>query len=200
METMQLEKVGKGYIREQLEASEQVLRQLLSGPHLDNVLMAVASACVRALGSGGKLLFAGNGGSAGDAQHIAGEFVSRVYFNRPPLSAIALTTDTSILTSIGNDYGYEHVFSRQVEALGRKGDVLFGLSTSGNSPNILLALKVARDRGMVTVGMTGETGGKMAEGCDYILKVPSQSVHRIQEMHGLLGHVLCATIERELFS
>ena len=125
--------------------------------------------------NGGKALFAGNGGSAGDAQHIAGEFVSRLNFDRAPLAGLALTTDTSVLTAIGNDYGYADVFSRQVRGLGRSGDVFVAITTSGNSPNILKAVEAARDMGIVTIGLTGKSGGKLAAACDICLHVPSDS-------------------------
>ena len=155
--------------------------------------------CVDALKAGGKLLFAGNGGSAADAQHWAGELVSRFYFDRPGLSAIALTTDTSILTAIGNDYGYERVFSRQVEALGAPGDVLVVISTSGRSPNILAAAQAAQARGLKVIGFSGETGGELRALCDLCFCIPCADTPRIQEGHEFIGHVLCALIEREMF-
>jgi D-sedoheptulose 7-phosphate isomerase len=148
---------------------------------------------------GGKILLAGNGGSAADAQHIAGEFVSRFAFDRPGLPAIALTTDSSILTAIGNDYGYEKLFARQVQALGQKGDVFIAYSTSGKSPNILFALQEARARGLVCVGLTGNLGGPMSEICDHLLEVPSPDTPKIQEGHLVLGHILCGLVENEIF-
>lgn len=151
--------------------------------------------CVKALRSGRKILFAGNGGSAADAQHWAGELVSRFYFDRPGLPAIALTTDTSILTAIGNDYGYDYTFARQVEALGRAGDVLVAISTSGNSPNILRAAEAARARGMRVLGFTGHGGGKLAPLSDICFRMPSDETPRIQEGHEIVGHLLCALIE-----
>ncbi len=153
-------------------------------------------ACLQA---GGKLLLAGNGGSAADAQHIAGEFVSRFAFDRPGLPAIALTTDTSILTAIGNDYGFEKLFARQVQALGNKGDVFIAYSTSGKSPNILAALAEARARGLVTVGLTGARQGPMHELCEHLLAVPSTDTPKIQEGHLVLGHTLCGLVESALF-
>ncbi|MGB8601880.1 MAG: SIS domain-containing protein, partial [Rhizomicrobium sp.] len=143
-------------------------------------------------------LFFGNGGSAADAQHLATELVVRYRKNRPSLAAIALTTDTSALTAIGNDYGFEDLFSRQVEGLGRKGDVAIGISTSGNSPNVLKALKLARDMGLVTVGFGGGTGGKLPDVCDISLIVPSPVTARIQECHILIGHMLCGAVEAEM--
>ncbi len=154
--------------------------------------------CTRALREGGKILFAGNGGSAADAQHWAGELVSRFYYDRPGLPGIALTTDSSILTAIGNDYGYDYVFARQVEALGKPGDVLVAISTSGNSANILRAISAAKERGMRVVGYTGKSGGAMAGDCDICFQVPSNETPRIQEGHEFLGHMLCALIESQM--
>jgi D-sedoheptulose 7-phosphate isomerase len=151
--------------------------------------------CTRALRDGGKVMFAGNGGSAADAQHWAGELVSRFYYDRPGLAAIALTTDSSILTAIGNDYGYDYTFARQVEALGRAGDVFVAISTSGNSPNIVRAAEAARARGVHVVGFTGAAGGKLAPLSDICFRVPSVETPRIQEGHEFLGHLLCALVE-----
>jgi D-sedoheptulose 7-phosphate isomerase len=151
------------------------------------------------LQQGGKILLAGNGGSAADAQHIAGEFVSRFAFDRPGLPAIALTTDTSIITAIGNDYGYEKLFARQVQANGNKGDVFIGYSTSGTSPNILRAFEEARKQGLVCIGLTGDRGGPMLELCDYLLEVPSNDTPKIQEGHLVLGHILCGLVENAIF-
>ncbi|MCS6855220.1 MAG: SIS domain-containing protein, partial [Elioraea sp.] len=148
---------------------------------LCSLVAEAASLVADALRAGGKLLLCGNGGSAADAQHWAGELVSRFAYDRPGLPAIALTTDTSILTAIGNDFGYERVFARQVEALGRPGDVFFALSTSGRSPNVLAALAAARARGLRTVGFTGAGGGEMASLCDVLLRVPHEATPRIQE-------------------
>jgi D-sedoheptulose 7-phosphate isomerase len=160
---------------------------------------SVAIACIEALRHGNKVLFAGNGGSAADAQHLAGELVSRFAYDRPGLPAFALTTDTSVLTAIGNDYGYERLFARQVEAVGVAGDVFVGISTSGRSPNVLAALRVAREKGLVTVGMTGRGGSQMAELCDQLLRVPSDSTPRIQEGHIAMGHAICQIIEAQIF-
>lgn len=162
-------------------------------------LVKAVSLCVDALKAGNKLLFAGNGGSAADAQHWAGELVSRFYYDRPGLSAIALTTDSSILTAIGNDYGYDYTFARQVEALGREGDVLVAISTSGNSPNIVRAVQTARERRIGVIGFTGQSGGRLAPLCDICFRVPSQETPRIQEGHEFIGHLLCALIEAEMF-
>lgn len=154
-----------------------------------------------ALREGKKLLFAGNGGSAADAQHWAGELVSRFYYDRPGLPAIALTTDSSILTAIGNDYGYDYVFARQVEALGRAGDVLVAISTSGRSKNILRAMAVARERGLHIIGFTGAGPGgvEMAANCDLCFRVPSIDTPRIQEGHEFIGHTFCALIESAMY-
>ncbi len=155
--------------------------------------------CETALRAGGKLLFCGNGGSAADAQHWAGELVSRFYYDRPGLPAIALTTDSSILTAIGNDYGYDYTFARQVEALGQAGDVLVAISTSGNSPNVLRAADAARQRGMRVIGFTGQGGGLLAPMTDLCFRVPSGETPRIQEGHEFIGHLLCALIEARMY-
>ena len=159
----------------------------------------IAQAFAAALRASGKLLFAGNGGSAGDAQHIAGEFVSRLNFDRAPLAALALTVDTSVLTAIGNDYGYERVFERQVLALGAAGDVFVGISTSGRSRNVLAALVAARKRGLTTVGFGGAGGGEMAPFCDLVLAVPSASTPLIQQIHIVAAHAICGQVEADLF-
>lgn len=155
--------------------------------------------CVKALRGGRKIMFAGNGGSAADAQHWAGELVSRFYYDRPGLAAVALTTDSSILTAIGNDYGYDYTFARQVEALGQAGDVLVAISTSGRSRNILRAMDVADERGIAVIGFTGRSGGDMAGRCAACFQVPSDETPRIQEGHEFLGHLLCGLIESEMF-
>jgi D-sedoheptulose 7-phosphate isomerase len=186
-------------IRAQLRASAHNLETMASDDRLVDDIAHVARACISALGNGRKILFAGNGGSAADAQHLAAELVSRFAYDRPGLPAFALTTDTSVLTAIGNDYGYERLFARQIEAVGAAGDVFFGISTSGRSPNVLSALELARGRGLVTVGMTGRSGGRMADRCDHLLRVPSDETPRIQEGHIAMGHTICQLIEAELF-
>jgi D-sedoheptulose 7-phosphate isomerase len=158
----------------------------------------LVSACSHALGAGNKLVFFGNGGSAADAQHLATELVVRYKQNRPALAAIALTTDTSALTAIGNDFGFESLFARQVEALCRRGDVAIGISTSGNSENVVRGLQAARTLGAVTVGFAGAGGGRLAGQVDYSIFIPSKTTARIQEMHLLLGHTLCALLEKEV--
>ncbi|MBL7797103.1 MAG: D-sedoheptulose 7-phosphate isomerase [Saprospiraceae bacterium] len=148
---------------------------------------------------GGKVLFCGNGGSAADAQHIAAELSGRFYTDRPPLYAEALHVNSSYVTAVANDYGYDHVFSRMVEAAGRRGDVLVAISTSGNSPGILAAAEKARQIGMTVIGMTGAGGGKLAAHCDLLLNVPATDTPRIQEVHILIGHILCEIVERGMF-
>jgi D-sedoheptulose 7-phosphate isomerase len=161
----------------------------------EELIAQVAREICRTFENGGKIILFGNGGSAADAQHIAGEWVGRFLRERLPLPAIALTTDTSILTAIGNDYGFEHVFARQVRALGRKGDIAIAISTSGNSPNVLLAADVAREMGLVTVGFTGKDGGSLGARVHYHLNVPHNVSPRIQEVHIMLGHILCELTE-----
>jgi D-sedoheptulose 7-phosphate isomerase len=158
-----------------------------------------AETIARALRDGKKILFFGNGGSAADAQHLAAELVGRLGPDRRSLPAIALTTDTSILTAVSNDYGYECVFARQIEGLGQPGDIALGISTSGNSPNVLAALDAGRNKGLFTVGLTGETGGQMKGRTNVLFRVPSSVTARIQETHILLGHILFSLVDRELF-
>lgn len=189
----------KNWVREQLEESLSVKKAVVEDEALIEALARAAQLCIKAYTGGGKVLVAGNGGSAADAQHIAGELVSRFYYDRPALSAIALTTDTSILTAIGNDYGYERLFARQIEAHGAPNDVFIAISTSGKSPNILAAIDAAKAKGVAVVGLTGKSGGSMRTACDIWLPAPSDSTPRIQEVHITLGHILCAYIERELF-
>lgn len=187
------------YITAQISETHQTMGKMLSDSSLIKRVETAGQACIDCLNSGGKLLLAGNGGSAADSQHIAGEFVSRFAFDRPGMAAIALTTDTSILTSIGNDYGYEKLFARQIQALGNKGDVFIGYSTSGKSPNILNAFEEARKQGVITIGLTGNRGGPMQDLCDHLLEVPSADTPRIQEGHAVLGHILCGLVENEIF-
>lgn len=189
----------KDYISGQISEAQRVMSAMLADEVLLSTVAAATEACIDCMKHGGKILLAGNGGSAADAQHIAGEFVSRFAFDRPGLPAIALTTDTSILTAIGNDYGYERLFARQVQAHGNKGDVFIGYSTSGKSPNILSAFEEARAKGLVCVGLTGNRGGPMRELCDYLLEVPSSDTPKIQEGHLVLGHILCGLVENAIF-
>jgi D-sedoheptulose 7-phosphate isomerase len=186
-------------VKVEIDRSRETLSAMSADAELQAMVAAVAQACVQALHRGGKVLFCGNGGSAADAQHLAGEFVSRFHFDRSPLAAVALTTDTSVLTAIGNDYGYELVFERQVRGLGRPGDVLVGISTSGRSPNVLRALKAARETGLVTVGMTGNQREAIEGLCDLCIRVPSRETPKIQEGHIVLGHTLCGLVEAMMF-
>ena len=186
-------------ILEQVDELTQVNQKMFSDKLLISKLAEVSSICINTFKKDGKLLIAGNGGSAADAQHFAGELVSRFLFDRPALSAIALTTDSSILTAIGNDYGYEDVFARQIQAHGRSGDVFIAISTSGNSANILKAIQAAKAIGLIVIGLTGLSGGKMKDMCDVCLCAPSDSTPRIQECHLFFEHTLCACIEESLF-
>ena len=189
----------KNYIMKEIDKSHIMMLAMLVDEKLLAGAAGAAQACIDCMRNGRKILLAGNGGSAAEAQHIAGELVSRFAFDRPGLPAIALTTDTSILTAKGNDYGYEKLFARQVQAHGQKGDIFVAYSTSGKSPNILLALQEARQRGLVCVGMTGSRGQSMQEFCDYLLEVPSNETPKIQEGHTVLGHILCGLVENTLF-
>lgn len=189
-----------GYIDSEFDKSIKLLNAMAADAGLRELVARVVAMSVEALKRGNKLLFAGNGGSAADAQHWAGELVSRFNFDRPGLAAIALTTDTSILTAIGNDYGYDYVFARQVEALGRSGDLLFAISTSGNSKNIVRAIEAARGTGIGVIGFTGQGGGAMAESCDVCFRMPSAETPKIQEGHEFLGHLICGLIEHEIFA
>jgi len=189
----------KDYILGQISEAQRVMSAMLANEMLLSTVAAASDACIDCMKHGGKILLAGNGGSAADAQHIAGEFVSRFAFDRPGLPAVALTTDSSILTAIGNDYGYEKLFARQVQAHGNKGDIFIGYSTSGKSPNILRALEEARTLGLVCIGLTGNRGGAMRELCDYLLEVPSSDTPKIQEGHLVLGHILCGLVENAIF-
>lgn len=186
-------------IRAEIGAAFEVCRKSMQSHEIIDDIAFIVSKCLSAYQSGKKILIAGNGGSAADAQHFAGELVSRFYFDRPALSAIALTTDSSILTAIGNDYGYDKVFSRQIEANGHAGDVFFAISTSGNSKNILEAIDSAKAKGMIVFGLSGATGGKMYENCERCLKAPSSVTPRIQEAHIIFVHTICFLLEKHLF-
>lgn len=189
------------YIIEEIKHSKSVKEQILSDDVLLNQIDQAAKICVDAYKNGHKILFGGNGGSAADSQHLAGELVSKFYFDRPGLPAIAMTTDSSIMTAIGNDYGYEKLFTRQLQANGNQGDVFIGITTSGSSKNIVEALKYARFNGIRTICFNGKDGGIIeASGlADINIIVPSKETPRIQESHIMIGHILCAIIEREMF-
>jgi D-sedoheptulose 7-phosphate isomerase len=174
------------------------LRESFFQENADRVVEAARIMAV-ALAGGGKILFCGNGGSAADAQHLAAELVNRFLLERPPLPAVALTTDTSILTAVGNDYGFDQVFRKQVQALGNHGDVLVAISTSGNSENVLQALAAARSKEMVRIGLTGGAGGQMAKHCDLLINVAHKSTPLVQEVHITVGHLLCQLVDYYLF-
>ncbi|MDX1707653.1 MAG: D-sedoheptulose 7-phosphate isomerase [Desulfobacterales bacterium] len=186
----------KDIILQQLEDSLQVKRQFVEA-HLDIIKIA-AEKLVGCLRAGNKILLFGNGGSAADAQHLAAEFVNRFKIERPPLAAIALTTDTSILTSIGNDYRFDDIFSKQIEALGKKNDIAWGISTSGNSKNVLEAIELANKKGLFSIAFIGR-GGALSRLAQLVFAAPSDSTARIQEAHITLGHILCDLVERMLF-
>ncbi|MFZ9409752.1 MAG: D-sedoheptulose-7-phosphate isomerase [Burkholderiaceae bacterium] len=187
-------------IQNSLEASRQMVEQCLSDQALQAALVKAVNCCVNALKSGGKLMFAGNGGSAAEAQHFSAEMVGRFLTERKPLASVALSTDTSALTAIGNDYGYDQVFSRQVEALGRSGDVLIVLSTSGRSKNILAAMRAAAALGVATIAFTGREPREIGALADVVLNVPSSHTPQIQEGHLILGHLLCGLVETQFTS
>lgn len=189
----------KTYIFNQIADSIAVKQAILENSDLIDLLEKIALACVGVYRNGKKILIAGNGGSAADAQHFAAELVGRYGFDRPSLPAVALTTDTSALTAIGNDYGYDYIFSRQLEGLGCEGDLFIGISTSGNSQNVIKAFESAKERGITTVALVGRDGGKMAGMADYAAVVPSMSTPRIQEAHLLIEHMICDIIEKEIF-
>jgi D-sedoheptulose 7-phosphate isomerase len=189
---------AQDYIRSEITKGVDVLNSILADPHLIATTENIGKACAASVREGGKVMFCGNGGSAGDSQHLAAEMVGKLVFDRPGMAGLALTTDTSALTAVGNDFGYEHVFSRQVEALGRAGDVLIGISTSGGSKNVIKAMEVARAKGIKTVAMTGMKRGPMADLADYWIAIPHPETQKIQEGHMVLGHIFCALMEAEI--
>ena len=186
-------------VAEHFRRSRETLDQAAADGKLLDTTLSIADAMTNALRAGNKILLAGNGGSAADAQHIAAEFLSRLNFDRNPLPAIALTTDTSVLTALGNDYGFDKVFERQIRGLGYKGDVFVAISTSGRSANILSALRAARELGLTTVGLTGQTDSAMVPLCDLCLRAPSTATQYIQQIHIVVAHAICGLVERELF-
>ncbi len=186
-------------IKSLLQASIDVKVKVLANEVLQETLSNCITAIVAAFKNGNKVLFCGNGGSAADAQHLAAEFSGRFYIDREALPAEALHVNTSYMTAVANDYSYDVVYSRMIQGIGKKGDVLIGLSTSGNSVNIIKAFETARQKEMVTIGFTGATGGKMKPLCDFLLNVPSEDTPRIQESHILLGHIICQLVEAQYF-
>jgi len=189
----------KEYIKDQIKKSYETKQIIYENDDLLDKIVALAKMCVALYKGDKKTMLAGNGGSAADAQHIAAELVGRYGFDRPSIPSLALTTDTSNLTAIGNDYGYDQVFSRQLEGMGQEGDIFIGISTSGNSQNIINAFESAKKKNITTVALVGKDGGKMASIADIALIVPSNSTPRIQESHILIGHILCDIIEKEIF-
>jgi len=185
-------------IREQIEASLSVKQALLRDMASLSLLERLVRMCVDSLRRGGKVIFAGNGGSFADAQHLSAEFTSRFLFDRAPLASLALGTNNSSLSAIGNDYGYEQVFARELRAIAKPEDVFIPISTSGNSPNVLAAVQVARELDISTMGWTGQSGGRLKELCD-CLRIPSADTARIQECHIVVGHILCGLVEKEYF-
>jgi len=187
-------------VREKLLEGLGVIEAVAHDGALLATLNAAAEATADALKSGRKLMVAGNGGSAADAQHLVAEFVNRLVHDRPAMRAVALTTDSSILTAVGNDYGFDRLFARQIEALGQPGDVFLGISTSGKSPNVIGALEFCREKGITTIGLTGRTGGKMPSLCDYCLRMPSDVTMYIQQVHLALEHIFCMIVEQKCFA
>lgn len=186
------------HVRHSIQQNIAVMQELLKDETLTGLIAVVGDEFVKSLRAGHKIILFGNGGSAADAQHIAAEFVGRFLRERPPLPALSLTVDTSALTCIGNDYEFDKVFERQITALGSEGDVAVGISTSGNSPNVLQGLDAAKAKGIVTVGLTGRAGGQLAKRAQYCICVPSDATPRIQEAHILIGHILCEIVDAEL--
>lgn len=186
------------FVRDEIDKAVTVLQAMLADESLLTTVSAVGAACAQSIRNGGKVMFCGNGGSAGDSQHLAAELVGKLVFNRPAMAGLALTVDTSALTAIGNDFGYEYVFARQVEGIGRAGDVLVGLSTSGGSRNVVRAFETARAKGIVTIAMTGAKRGPIAELADHWLAVPHAETQKIQEGHIVMGHIFCALVENAI--
>jgi len=186
-------------ILDEVIKTQELLAELLASEALLQAFERAARLGIEALENGRKIMFCGNGGSAADSQHLAAELVGRLNFDRPGLAALALTTDSSILTAIGNDYGYERVFARQVEAIADKGDVLVAISTSGRSGNIIEALKTAASRGVIRIGLTGRDGGEMTGLCDQVINIPTSETQKIQEGNIIFGHIFCALIEQAMF-
>lgn len=189
----------KNFIKEQIKNSFETKQKIYNDDILVDEITKISNKIINCYKKGGKVLIAGNGGSAADAQHIAGELVNKFYFDRPALSAMALSTDTSVITAVGNDDSFDKIFSRQIEANGKKGDVFIGISTSGNSKDIIEAIKSCKRNGIIVVGLTGNKGGNMDLLCDHLIKVPSSETPRIQESHMLIYHTICAIVEESIF-
>lgn len=187
------------FIKSKIKASADLKTSLLSNDAILNSINSVVTEIIDCYKKDGKVLWAGNGGSAADAQHLAAELSGRFYYDRPPLFSEALHVNTSYTTAVANDYSYDEIYARLTRAMGRKGDVLIGMSTSGNSANVVKALEVANSLGIITVGFTGETGGKMAALCKYLINIPSKDTPRIQECHMVIGHTICELVEINLF-
>ncbi len=186
-------------IKESILQSIETKQKILNDPYLLETIRDVADICRDTFCEGNKVLFCGNGGSAADAQHLAAEFSGRFYYDRQPLPSEALHVNTSFLTAVANDYSFDEVYARMLRGIGHSGDVLIALSTSGNSKNIIRALEMAREIGIITVGLTGETGGEMREWCDFLINIPSKDTPRIQECHIMIGHILCELVESAIF-
>ena len=189
----------KDHIRQVITNSIELKQRVLADPEIIALTERLAEFCASCFQQDGKLLWCGNGGSAADAQHLAAEFSGRFYYDRPPLFSEALHVNTSYLTAVGNDYGYDEVYARMVRAMGRKKDILIAMSTSGNSPNVIKAAEAARAQEMIVVGFTGEGGGKLAALSDHLLAIPSTDTPRIQECHMLVGHIICELVEAKIF-
>lgn len=186
-------------IKSNTQSSIEIKRDILKNARFLKIVSETTTTIIQSLKIGGKILFCGNGGSAADAQHLAAELSGRYYFDRPPLNAEALHVNTSYLTAVANDYSYEEIYSRLIEGTGKHNDVLIGLSTSGNSKNVVKAFETAKKMGIITIGFTGRSGGKLQQFSDYCLKIPSEDTPRIQECHMLIGHSICEQIESEFF-
>lgn len=194
-----MEQAHRQYLAEYAGQTLAAMSAFAADQSARDLLIEMGGRIVASLRRGGKLLIAGNGGSAADAQHIAAEFTGRLMYDRAPLAAIALTTDTSALTAIGNDYGYDHIFERQLRALARHGDIFWAISTSGRSPNILRALEAARNLGVATFGFAGHNGGPLSEMCDLTFRAPGAGTAIVQQIHITAAHMICAVVERTMF-
>ena len=190
----------KEKIKSIIKSSIETKQKIYDDDAMINLLQEIAKATANSLKNGNKALFCGNGGSAADAQHMAAELSGRFYSDRDPLPAEALHVNSSYMTAVANDYSFDVVYSRMIKGIARRGDVLFAISTSGNSKNILAAIEAGKNAGMITIGFTGESGGKMRDMCDYLLRIPSNDTPRIQESHIMCGHIICQLIEEELFT